>query len=232
MKPDSIIYLVSFAPLFNADCVPIFESFSKENSQLLYQALIENHREIVSQQPVISPAVFCFDNSDKDLMPLSFLSENTSSFFAGTCEKHNYIKLLAEKYSNKYSNNLIIFSNSIGISSGDISKIFNLLAMEDETIVIGKSSNSRIAFLGFNSFNKELFMDIDWNNLNYESLLQIVNKHENFIHVMNNFMLIENLADFKQLYAELSKKESLSYCSQQMHEKFTHLFIEYKELLK
>ena len=41
-----------------------------------------------------------------------------------------------------------------------------------------------------------------------------------------------DIQDFKTLYKELSKKESLIYCSQNMHEKFTHLFIEYKELLK
>ncbi len=232
MKTDSIIYYVSLSPAFNCDSVSLFESFSKENSQLLQQALIENHREIACQTQAISPAVFSFDIRDKDFVPYDFFNINITSFFGDTCVKQNYIKSLAEKFSNKFSNNLIIFSNSIGISSNDISKAFNLLAMEDEAIVIGKSFSSRIAFIGFNSYNKELFMDIDWENLNYDSLLLKVNKHENFIHVMNNFMLIENLNDFKQLYAELSKKESLSYCSQQMHEKFTHLFIEYKELLK
>jgi hypothetical protein len=57
-------------------------------------------------------------------------------------------------------------------------------------------------------------------------------KEENFVHTLNNFMLIETKDDFIKLYNELSKKESMQYCSQNIHEKFTHLFIEYKELLK
>ncbi|HUX61230.1 MAG TPA: hypothetical protein VMV32_07950, partial [Ignavibacteriaceae bacterium] len=99
-------------------------------------------------------------------------------------------------------------------------------------IVIGKSQNNGIAFLGFNSFNNNLFQEIDWDNLHFENLLPMVNKHENFVHVMNNYISISKLSDFKQLCTELSKKESLSYCNQEMHEKFTHLFIEYKEFLK
>jgi hypothetical protein len=52
-----------------------------------------------------------------------------------------------------------------------------------------------------------------------------------FVNVLNGSLFIEDINDFKILYRELSKKESLNYCSQNIHEKFTHLFIEYKELL-
>ena len=38
--------------------------------------------------------------------------------------------------------------------------------------------------------------------------------------------------DFKNLYIELSKKESLSYFSRQMNERFNNLIIDYKEIPK
>jgi hypothetical protein len=77
-----------------------------------------------------------------------------------------------------------------------------------------------------------LFSEIDWNNFNYDNFLLFTSKHEHFLHVIDNFLVIRNMEDFRNLYNELSKKESLEYCSQKMHEKFTHLFIEYKDLLK
>ena len=86
--------------------------------------------------------------------------------------------------------------------------------------------------MGFNTFNHELFDEIDWNNFNYDNFLLYTSKHEHFLHVIDNFLVIRNIEDFKDLYKELSKKESLAYCSQIMHEKFTQLFIEYKDLLK
>lgn len=232
MKPDSIIYLVATTPLFNANDIPTFEAFDKENSLLLYSALTLNHYENLKLISDTYNSVFCFDEKDIEHIPEIITSDHLDTFFADTNKKTNYLKKLADKYSSKHLNNLIIFSNSIGISQSDISKAFNLLSMEDEAIVIGKSQNNGIAFLGFNSFNNNLFQEIDWDNLHFENLLPMVNKHENFVHVMNNYISISKLSDFKQLYTELSKKESLSYCNQEMHEKFTHLFIEYKEFLK
>jgi hypothetical protein len=107
-----------------------------------------------------------------------------------------------------------------------------LLSIEDEAVVIGKTDSGAVAFIGFNTYNGELFGEIDWDNFNYDSFLLYASKHEHFLHVINSFLVIKTMEDFKILYMELSKKESLAYCSQDMHEKFTHLFIEYKDLLK
>ena len=66
----------------------------------------------------------------------------------------------------------------------------------------------------------------------YDNLLHKVNRYDNFLYVLNHSLTVKTVEDFKTLYSELSKKESLAYCSQQMHERFTHLFIEYKDLLR
>ncbi len=232
MKSDSIIYLLSLAPRLNPNNVIAFEEFSVDNTLLLNEALIYNCKEIILSLKENFSTVFAFDNNDSDFIPADFFSERSFEFYSDTSNQHNYIKTLLEKFSNKYANNLIIFSNAMGITSNNILQIFNLLAKDDENIVIGKASNDRVTFLGFNSYNLELFEKINWNKIEYERLLQQVNQHDNFLHIMDNFLIVENLNDFRNLYLELSKKESLSYCSQSMHEKFTHLFIEYKELLK
>ena len=63
------------------------------------------------------------------------------------------------------------------------------------------------------------------------SILSLISSKDIFIHTLDNFLSINDFEDIKKLYIELSKKESLSYCSQNMHESFNDLFIEYKELL-
>ena len=53
-----------------------------------------------------------------------------------------------------------------------------------------------------------------------------------FVNTLSDVISVIDVNDFKKLYTELSLKKSNEYCSQQMHERFTHLFVEYKDLLK
>jgi glycosyltransferase A (GT-A) superfamily protein (DUF2064 family) len=232
MKTNSSIYLISNSPAFNKDTVSEFESFCRDDSLLLYSSLIENHKEIFDRLPKTINVIYCIDNNDKDFLPESFKDNNLPVIFYNTADKKSLLKSLSDKYFNESDNNLLIFTDSIGITPEDIQKVFNLLQIEDEVIVLGKTNKSNIAFIGFNSFNKDLFLDLAWNNLSSDYLIEKVNKHDNLIHILGNFITVNSIEDFKYLYAELSKKESLAYCSQNMHEKFTHLFIEYKDLLK
>ena len=55
---------------------------------------------------------------------------------------------------------------------------------------------------------------------------------EYFVNTLTDVIAVSNINDFKKLYIDLSQKKSNEYCSQQMHERFTHLFVEYKDLLK
>lgn len=231
MKFNNSIYLFSDSPKFNKEVITDFESFSRDDTLLLNSSLFLNHKEIFEQLPKSINVVYCFDNIDKEFLPEE-LSENVVNTFGDTSDKNSLLKSLADKYFNDSANNLLLFAGSIGITNEDIQKAFNLLQIEDEVIVLGKTYNNNIAFMGFNTFNKELFDDISWDNLNYDYLLSKVNKHDNLIHVLGNYMLIISIEEFKNLYTELSKKESLAYCNQNMHERFTHLFIEYKDLLK
>ena len=229
---NSSIYLFPLHPVFNLEYIPPFESFNIEHSSLLYSALTENYNEIFAAFEGILNSVYVFDNNDKDSLTGQFQNEGLNLFFGDTCNKSLMLKNLSDKYFKKYNNNLLVFSNSICLTANDIQQAFNLLSINDEALVIGKTASGGITFIGFNTFNHELFNDIDWNNLNYDNFLLYTSKHEHFLHVMDNFLVIRNIEDFKNLYKELSKKESLLYCSQNMHEKFTRLFIEYKDLLK
>jgi hypothetical protein len=231
-KLNSSIYLFPMHPIYNPELIPPFETFDAGHSVLLYSALTENHKEIFDTFEGKINSVFVFDEKDKDFFSDQFKQEGLNLFFGDTCNKSLILKNLSDKYFNNYSNNLLIFSNSICMAANDIQQALNLLSINDEAVVIGKTTSGGVTFLGFNTFNHELFGEIDWDNFNYDNFLLYTSKHEHFLHVINNFLVIRNIEDFKNLYKELSKKESLAYCSQNMHEKFTQLFIEYKDLLK
>ncbi|MGB5531077.1 MAG: hypothetical protein WBQ32_14015, partial [Ignavibacteriaceae bacterium] len=68
-------------------------------------------------------------------------------------------------------------------------------------------------------------------NRNFQNYLNFISSKDIFIHTLEGFISIDDFEDIKKLYIELSKKESLSYCSPKMHESFNDLFVEYKEKL-
>jgi hypothetical protein len=227
MKHNSSIFILSLFPLFNKELMHNFESFDKEHSSYFYSTFLLNHREITKRESETSNIIFCFDKNDE-----GYLTDDFKNFGIIDFIEKPVLKVLSEKYFQKSANNIVIFSNSIGITPGDINTVFNLLSTGDEAVVLGKSINNSLSFFGFNSFNSGIFEDVELLNLNYNSFLNNVVKFEHFVNVLNNFMLINTIEDFKYLYDNLSKKESFTYCSQEIHERFTNLFIEYKALLK
>ncbi len=231
-KSNSCICLLPLFPLFNNDSAPLFESMSAEDSSLLYSILYENYIEILSEAAENSTIVCCFDKQDKNKVPQNIEKKAGEIYWVDTNDLNGELKNLNEKYFKKFNNNLMIFAHSIGLSPLEIKKIFTLLEMDDESIMLGRDSDERVALLGFNNYNKEIMGSISEERNHYNELLIRASSHDNFVHTLSNFMLIESKNDFKKLYDELSKKESLNYCNQIIHEKFTHLFIEYKEMLK
>lgn len=231
-KSNSCICLLPLSPVYNTDLVPVFESMTPSDSSLLLSILYENFIELFKELNDSSTNIFCLDENDRDRIPGEPGYSVPQITWIDTSVLNNELKNLHERYFKKYQNNLIIFSHSIGISPQDIRKIFSLLEMEDESFLIGRDSDERIALLGFNTYNEELMENIVDDRNHYNEILIKAGKNENFVHTLSDFMIIESKEDFKKLYNELSKKESLNYCSQNIHEKFTHLFIEYKDLLK
>ena len=111
-------------------------------------------------------------------------------------------------------------------------KMFDLLSIEDDSLVIGKSITNKVPFIGFNNIDRKLMIKLFEVKFDYEKFLLEAGKRELFINTLDGFQLIEGFEDLKNLYLELSKKESESYCSQESHERFTNLFIEYRDLLR
>lgn len=231
-KSNSCICLLPLTPVFNTDLVPVFESMTSSDSSLLQSILYENFIEVFKEIPESSTNILCLDEKDKNRFQKTAEFTIPDVTWIDTSTLDSELKNLNDRYYKKFQNNLIIFAHSIGISAQDIKKIFSLLEMEDESFLIGRDDDERIALLGFNTYNEDLMENLISDRNHYNEILIKAGKNENFVHTLSDFMLLESKEDFKKLYNELSKKESLNYCSQNIHEKFTHLFIEYKDLLK
>ena len=230
-KKKNCIYVLSLHPVFNGKAAPKFENLSLQDSTILYSHLLANFIEIFASTDLSFELVFCLNEKDENYIPRNFFPDDSIIFFNTSENIISNIERLEEKYFSIFENNILIRANVIGLSEKTIQKIFNLLAIEDDVLVIGKSINKKVTLLGFNKLEINLLDEMFSRVLDYDKFLLEAGKSDLFLNTLNGFQLIENFSDFKNLYIELSKKESLSYCSQQMHERFTNLFIEYKDLL-
>ncbi len=238
MKSNCCTYILSLFPVFNKEKIRNFESLDVEHSSYLYSTYILNHKEILDNIRDEVSYVFCFDSNDKNHLPEDFFSLKDEIYWLNELDNNPLVELEKNFFRN-CENNLVIFLDSIGFAGKDILKTFNLLSIEDNSVVLGKTRNYNLSFFGFNKLESLNFEGLpadrrgfNIKNIDFDTMLTSISHHENFIHVLGNFMLIKNKEDFKILYDELSKKESYNYCSEKIHGRFTNLFIEYKDLLK
>ena len=230
-KKKNCIYVLSLHPVFNGDAAPKFENLSLRDSVLLYSHLLANFIEVFANIDLSYELVFCLNEKDENYIPKNFFPDESIILFNNSENINSNLEQLEQNYFSIFENNILIRADVIGVSEKTIQKIFNLLAIEDDVLVIGKSINKKVTLLGFNNPEINLLDEMFSATLDYDKFLLEAGKSDLFLNTLNGFQLIENFSDFKNLYVELSKKESLSYCSQQMHERFTNLFIEYKDLL-
>jgi hypothetical protein len=226
MKSKSVNYIFPLSRVFNPEEVPLFETLDKEHSAILWGTLYINIFEVVSSYS--QSFILIVDEKDRDFLPGRLSAHYDNILFGNIDDREALLRNLNEKYFSVYENNIVFFSNTIGYTHQDISKTQNLLNLNDDALVLAKSAASKICFAGFNTYPDFL----EKINLDYDNVLAQSCRYNSYIYLLENYMSVDSLTDFKKLYNELSKKESTAYCSQEMHELFTHLFIEYKDLLK
>ncbi len=231
MKQNSCVYVFSPDTLFSGSNI-FLPAFSKNDSNLFYSTLFLNHYEVLLKVQSDFDIYFILNEKDRSNLPQEMNQIKEKSLFFNITDINFFFKELNEKYFINYLNNLILYTNTIGITPPDIKKAIDFLAIDDETIVLGKSATDKIIFFGFNTFNPAITEGLDSSAKDFSRLLLKVCKEDNYLQVFGDFLSIDSPDDFKKLYSELSKKESINYCSTTMHERFTHLFVEYKDLLK
>jgi hypothetical protein len=230
MNKNSII-LIAHKPIFNPEKIKVFEYLNAHYSVYLNSLLYLNWIDIFSSIKEDIDYYFTLNGKDKDFIPKNLMPDygNLILFESESCRiLQNIIKKLQH---GMYKKQIFIFFNSIKIAKKDVVKTFELLSIDDRAIVFGKSESEQIAYLGTNITDEKFLNNLYLENITYDKLLNKLSKEDIFIQTIDNFLSIINFNDIKKLYIELSKKESLSFCSENMHERFNDLFVEYKDLL-
>ncbi len=231
-KNINAVYLLADHPFLNTKHAPLFGKLNLNDSIFLYSQLFINNLKNLSGLQNQANLICCMDNIDKDFIPKNFIPEEVNLYFISTKNISKQFDDLGKKFFQHHSNNVLIHLNTFGVSLSKFVKLFDLLSIEDESIVVGKTDKDKVGFIGSNNLNEKIYEEFFLSKLDYEKYLADISNKDNFVNVFSGFLAINDMEDFKSLYDELSKKESLEYCSQEMHERFTHLFIEYRELLK
>lgn len=231
MKHNAV-YIIPSYPLFSRLNDTNFEPFKDEDFIFLKSTLYLNLLENISSKMEKVDIFKIFDISDKNSLSSEFVDEKQKVIFGDVSNLRLLFTELAGKEFTNYKNNLIIFSDVVNIRNSDIEQYLNLLSVDDESLVIAKSCTGEIKVFGFNNYTDDLFKQLTDSSLMMDKFLNYNRSCTYYINTLSDLMTVSNVNDFKRLYPELSQRKSNEYCSQQMHERFTHLFIEYKDLLK
>jgi len=229
---NNAAYIIPSASFLNPVLLSTFENFSIDDSKFLRSALYLNLVENFLIGEKKNDYYFVLDEFDRDFITDDFKFDNLNFHFADLTKQKLLFENLFLKEFSSHKNNIVLSSDIIGINHTELDKYFNLLNIDDESLLIGKSKEGVIGMFGFNSYSVDIFNCLVKSDFIYNNFLSCTKTLNHFIHTLNDILLIKNIEHFKQLYIELSQKKSIEYCSQKIHEKFTHLFIEYKELLK
>lgn len=226
------LYILPFYSNSAEELLISFDGMKESDIKFLKSTLYLNILENLESKAENTDIYCIWDNIAKDQFPQELKSENYKIIFSDLNNKKELIDKLSSKEFLLYKKNLIVLSDVIDIRPSDYEKYFNLLNFENNSLVIAKTKEDNIAVFGFNNFSTEIFTSLVLSNFIYNNFLSRIKSCEYFMHIVNDVMLIRNVTNFKQLYPELSQKKSMEYCSQKMHERFTHLFVEYKDLVK
>lgn len=230
MNKDTVIIIAASAILNPKKIKPYHNlsvNYSVYLNTLLYSNWLEIFKDIGEQYEIIA----LLSEIDREFLPKYFIPPEIQQIFYKEIPLKNLTDFLIKQSSVVNSKTLVLFYNSIGIKQSDISRVFNLNQTEESSLIIGRSVRGDIVFACSYGLDKDIFDPLLIINRKYDEYLSLISSKDIFIHTLDNFLSINDFEDIKKLYIELSKKESLSYCSQNMHESFNDLFIEYKELL-
>lgn len=225
------IIIIADNPILNPAKTLVYQNLSVNYSVYLNTLLFSNWVELLTPVKDQFGIIYFVDKNDEDYLPKYFIPENTAAIFYDREQLRKFSEQIVKYSSGSNSKILILFNNSIGLTGKDITRIFNLIQSDEQSIVIGKSAKDQIVFICISGTDIDLVDHIFLAERKFNKFLSSINSKDIFIHSLDNILSINDFEDIKKLYIELSKKESLSYCSQKMHESFNDLFIEYKELL-
>lgn len=233
MLNSTNIFFVQPDPIYNHDYCPLYPYFTKVDSSFLYVTLLQNLYEIFSSVFPKEDLFLCLNDKDKEILTgdtsSPFLSDNIFYFDEETFT-NDFISIFGKRKSDA-KNFIFVRPDFVGLTKIDILQILDILLLEDDVLIFKKSLHKKIALFATNKFQNEIPKLIHKKNFVCDSSLKKLCGLDYQLYQLKDVFSLAHVNDFKELYKMLSRKENYTCCSKQMHDRFTHLFIEYKELL-
>ena len=230
MKKETIIILAD-SPILNPTIIKPISNLSISYNIYLHSLLYMNWLEILLAFKEHFNIISVLSEKDKEFLHKDFFLPEFQNLFYNRQKLKDFLYELLLQPLIKDSKILIIFHNSIGFKASDIERYFNLVQTDEASVVIAKSNHNKILATCIYNPEREFIDQLIDSERDYNKFLNYLGSKDIFIHTIEGFLSVDDFEDIKKLYIELSKKESLSYCSQKMQESFNDLFVEYKELL-
>lgn len=152
-------------------------------------------------------------------------------FFAGSETMDSAFPQLFERKDPETKKVFYVNPDFVGLTPNDVHQIMNLLQLEDDVLILKKTQHKKVDFFATNNFRPEIAEIVKKKNFVCDSSLKKLSGLDYHVYKLKDIFSVTHANDFPELYKMLSRKENYDCCSKQIHDRFTHLFIEYKELL-
>ena len=222
MRDEIGVFIIAFHPDSFYTIEESQNNMSLEDLLVLTEILIQNNLDICVNNQLKKVFILC----DQALKDIHIQADSQQLVFTAVEDLSQFISEQATKYSKV----LIINGNMIGMTGQKIDFILNMLDMEEDVCVLGTDANDRLNFTANCRFEKKI-LEYQLGIVEYQKIFQESPDIDFYYLLVNNVYAIGNLTDFKNLYAILSQRENFNFCSKEIYDRFTELFIEYKELL-
>ncbi|GMU89643.1 MAG: hypothetical protein AMXMBFR49_18500 [Chlorobiota bacterium] len=231
-RPVSILFFVPH-PVFNQFEIEEFSGFDKPRTSFMYRNLLLNQLEVVHQWGRHQKCILLlhqFDIGAEGLDELQRFEEAEVVFYEEGNQGH-ILDEIGEEALHEQELLIIVNPAVMGLTANDYDDLLNFTDQEDEVAFIARSSNGWVSSVSFNyneTAQKNVICGIGdpW-----VKVLRSVSMLEARPLITTSGLVVRGKKDFRSLYDFLSSKESIPACSFEMHDRFTELFVEYKELL-
>ncbi|NNG25938.1 MAG: hypothetical protein HKM87_00295, partial [Ignavibacteriaceae bacterium] len=143
-KNVNAVYLLADHPFLNTKHTPPFGKLNLNDSIFLYSQLFINNINNLSGLQNKAKIICCMDNKDKDFIPKNFIADEVNLYFINTKNIFKQFDDMNTKFFRHHVNNVLVHLNTFGISLSKFVKMLDLLSIEDEAIVVGKTNKDKV----------------------------------------------------------------------------------------
>ncbi|OQY79308.1 MAG: hypothetical protein B6D45_01030, partial [Ignavibacteriales bacterium UTCHB3] len=220
-------------PIFNRYEVKDFGGLKQQDVSILLSGLLINQLQIVFSRGTGSRVILMLHQFDVGVEGADELQhfEGLEVIYYEKGEEANTVKELEEEFVNNGQILAIVNPFVMGLVASDYEFLSNLSDQEDEVIVLNRSENNHISLVVVNNYEANSELLATEITKPWDEYLKTATALNSRPIITSSGMVVSEPGDFRRLYDFLSGKGSISACSFQMHDRFTELFVEYKEIL-